>query len=211
MNQEVRTMLEKTYETFKSRFGHQTESWDKFIEFIATDNCPYIMRVMNHNFEWLFQDKLLTDELLKVYDGRLLRSDFYDHLGEMYKEKVLSKNKPNKNDLFLESKSLADRMTKLPENMKNRPINILDQAVGTGRLLMAAYNKSKDSLLFGVDSDIRLIRISLTNFAIFDIPGYLLHANRNKHEIDIAKEDGRYNWTYANRWYSQMDKLKPSC
>ena len=88
-------------------------------------------------------------------------------------------------------------------------MNILDPAVGSGRLLMAAYKRAPHARLFGVDIDLRLVRIAFANFTIHKIPGYLLHADSLCHEIDIATEDGRNNWQHANRWYSCMDKLTP--
>ncbi len=85
---------------------------------------------------------------------------------------------------------------------------VLDPAVGTGRLLMAAYKQVPGGLFFGVDTDLRALRIATTNFFIHDIPGYFLHADSLLHETDISTEEGRYNWQFANSWYSQIDRLK---
>ena len=74
---------------------------------------------------------------------------------------------------------------------------------------MAVYKRCPNGSLFGVDNDINLIRIALANFLIHDIPGHLLYADMNRYEIDISKENGKYNWQFANQWNSQQDKLKP--
>ena len=70
--------------------------------------------------------------------------------------------------------------------------------------------RNLDGLFFGVDSDLRLLRIAATNFYVHNIQGYLLHADGLIHETDISSEDGKYNWQFANSWYSNMDKLRPS-
>ncbi len=210
MKQEVRTMLENTYDLFTSRCHDPLKAWDRFIEYIAVDNYALVLMELNHNFEWLFQDKLLVNELPKIYDNRLLRTDYYDHLGEIYFKKVLPRNSDEKKNLCLVSADIADYMVKLPGNIARHPIKILDTKVGTGRSLMAAYKKCQKSILFGVDKDIRLLRIAFANFAIHDIPGYLLNADYKKHEIDICKEDGKYNWKFSNYWSSNLDKLRPS-
>ena len=91
----------------------------------------------------------------------------------------------------------------------DKPVNVLDPVVGTGRLLMAAHKQAPNANLFGVDLDQRMVRIAFTNFAIHDISGYLLNADSLQHETDISTENGLYNWRFANRWNSNLDDLKP--
>ena len=43
---------------------------------------------------------------------------------------------------------------------------------------------------------------------LHSISMYLLHADSLRHVTDIALPEGKENWQYANRWQSQMDKLK---
>ena len=209
MKQEVRTMLEDMYELFSRKFNDSVRAWDSLLEFLAVDNNASLIHELDHGFEWLFADKKLLPAVLDAYDAKLLRSDFNDHLGEMYLEKIVSKTEAQKKGLFLTPVQVADALAKMTmeESLKNP--TVLDPAVGTGRLLMAAYKVSPQAHLFGVDSDLRALRIATTNFFIHDIPGYLLHADSLLHETDISTEDGRYNWQFANSWYSCMDKLKP--
>ena len=91
---------------------------------------------------------------------------------------------------------------------ENRPLNVLDPCVGTGRFLIGAHKYAPDANLFGVDIDLRALRIAFTNCAIHGIRAYFLHADSLVHEIDISKPDGIANWQYANKWYSSWDKLK---
>ncbi len=210
MNQKVRTMLENMYELFIGKFNDSSESWDRFIEYIATDNYPPLFCMLNHKFEWLTKDKSLCDSITRIYDGKLLQSDFYDHLGEMYLEKIISKTEAKRRGAFHTPKNVADLMASITVPETDKRLNILDPAVGSGRLLMAAYKKAPNSVFWGVDIDLRALRIAYTNFAIHQIKGYLLHANSLAHEIDISKKEGRENWRYSNLWYSNIEKLKPS-
>jgi type I restriction-modification system DNA methylase subunit len=125
----------------------------------------------------------------------------------MYLEKIVSKLDTGR-PLILPRMDKAEALARKTINKTDQPVKILDKTVGTGRVLMSAYKRAPNSMLFGVDNDLRALRIAFTNLAIHDISGYLLHADCEKHELDIANDDGWYNWQYANRWYSCMDKLK---
>lgn len=210
MNQEVRAMLEGMYDLLTGKFHDPVKSWDRLIEFLAVDNCGQLFYQLDHKFEWLFEDSRLAEAVMKTYNPKLLQSDYYDHLGQMYLDKIVSKDQAMRRGIFLTPMNVADAMAKMtiPETQKS--MNILDPAVGSGRLLMAAHKKAPGARLFGVDIDLRLVRIAFANFAIHKIPGYLLHADSLLHEIDIGIEGGRNNWQYANRWYSCMDKLTPA-
>ena len=209
MDQKVRAMLENMYELFEAKFHDPTKSWDNLIDFLAVDNYSPLHYQLNHNFEWLFGDLKLCEALMKIYDNKKLKSDFYDHLGEMYLENIISKAESKKKGIFHTPKNVADLMAQISIPESDKQLNILDPAVGTGRLLMAAYKKAPNSLFFGVDIDLRSIRIAYKNFAIHSIQAFLLHANSLEHEIDIAIKAGEHNWKYANKWYSHIDKLKP--
>lgn len=210
MRQEVRAMLDKMYDLFTREFHDPVKSWDYMIDFLAVDNCGQLLYQLNHKFEWLFENSRLVKEIKETYNHKLLKSEVYDHLGEMYLEKIVSSQQAKKRGMFLTPMNVADMMAEMTLLSDNKEPNVLDPAVGTGRLLMSAYKVSPKARLFGVDIDLRALRIAFTNFAIHNITGYLLHANSLLHEIDIAEEGGMHNWQYANRWYSCMDKLKPA-
>ncbi|MHA1823538.1 MAG: hypothetical protein ACTSXM_06745, partial [Promethearchaeota archaeon] len=162
---------------------------------------------LKHNFEWFTKDKKLIDNLNFFYKPNLLKSDYYDHLGDMYAEKILPLN-PSK--WLLTPLDLTNKLANDIVNERSQlSFKLLDSMVGSGRLLMAIFKKAPDSLLFGVDNDIRVLRIAQTNFFIHNIPALLLNADSAVHETDIAKPEGYFNWQYANRWHSHKDKLKP--
>ena len=210
MKKEVRDMLETMYGVLNRKFNDSVKAWDSLVEFLAADNCAPLLYQLDHKFEWLFEDSRLAEELMKTYDVQLLRSDYYDHLGEMYLEKIVSTTEAARKGLFLTPMNVAETMAAMTVGESKEPLKILDPAVGTGRLLMAAHKRAPNSMLFGVDLDLRALRIAFTNFAIHNISAYLLNADSLLHEIDISKEEGRRNWRYANRWYSCTDKLNPA-
>lgn len=201
-------MLENAHGILERKLHDPSKAWDRLIEFIAVDNCAPLFFQLNHRFEWFFDDSQLANDFMAVYDSKLLKSDYYDHLGEMYIEKLLSKSEVQRRGIYLTPMEVGSLMANITIEKTDQKVNILDPAVGSGRLLMAAHKQAPKARLFGVDTDLRLLRIAYANLAIHNIQGYLLHADSLRHEIDISTKSGRENWQYANNWYSQIDKLK---
>jgi len=202
-------MLENTYELFFHKFRDSYLAWDRFLEFLAVDHRPTLIRTMDHRFEWLFDDVTLMRQLEAQYRPKLLEEDVQDHLGEMYLEKTVTRSQAQKQGLFFTPANVADMMAQMTIGQTDKEVNILDPAVGSGRLLLAASKYAPNARLFGVDLDLRVLRIGMTNLAIHGLSGYLLHADSLKYETDISNENGRYNWGFANHWGSCMDKLRP--
>lgn len=210
MKSKTRTMLDKMYDVFIEKFHDPVKSWDKLLEFLVADNSGSQIYKLNNRFEWLIQDSKLTDSVNNLYDSELLKSDYYDHLGDMYLEKIITKYAPKRKDIILTPQSLAESLAENIVKRTDMPMTILDPNVGTGRIIMAAHKIAPNATFFGVNKNLDLLRIALANLSIHNIPGYLLHADRHIHNIDLATEAGRNNWKYANMWFSCMDKLKPA-
>ena len=87
MKSDVRKMLDSMYDTLTAKFHDSYKAWDHLVEFLAVDNCGSMLFQMDHKFEWLFEDRGLTEKLMDTYDPKILRSDYHDHLGDMYLEK----------------------------------------------------------------------------------------------------------------------------
>lgn len=201
-------MLENVYGLFTEKFKDDKKAWDYFIEFLAVDNQGRLIHQLYHKFEWLLDDNKFTSSLMRMYNPALLRSDYYDHLGDMYFEKIIGLKQSQGNDLPLSTENDADGLIKTSFEKTIATKIILDQNAGTGRYLMAAHKINPNAMLFGVENDLRALRIAYTNFAIHNIPGYLLHADTRIHNIDMDTDEGMFNWTFANKWYSQINKLK---
>jgi len=83
--------------------------------------------------------------LNKLYRENLLRlkEDYYDHLGEIYLENVVSKADINNYGLHLTPIEIVEFITRsaVLENPKQpeRPLYILDPSVGSGRFLLESY------------------------------------------------------------------------
>lgn len=209
MNYEVRSMLEGTYALVAREFEDRETAWDRFIEYIAAENAISLAEQMPGFLGWLFANDTLRKQLPEAYDFKLHSSDYHDHLGDMYSEKMLGKGFGSRPCLNLTSFADADGLAKklIPET--NDGLAILAPGVGTGGLLIAAQRRAPNAYLFGADPDLRALRIALTNFVVFDVDGYLLHADATRQETDIGTPEGRYNWQFANKWDSHMDELKP--
>lgn len=203
----ARKVYQEMYDILYSKFYDHNKAWDCLIDFLAVDNCPALLNQLEHKFEWLFEDKDLCEKIMKVYNPDVLKQDMHDHLGDMYVDNQSKLGRTFKGQ-FLTPDTVCDSICNMTIGQSDSHVNILDPAVGTGRFLIYAHYYAPNANLFGVDIDLRALRIAFTNCAIHGISVYLLHANSLRHEIDISNEAGKYNWKYANRWYSCWDKLK---
>ena len=201
-------MLDKMYELFLAKFGDVITAWDRFLELLAADHNALFVQEFDHRFEWLLKDSSLGEKLMKIYDPKLLRSDYHDHLGDMYID-IFPKDW-GKRGLDPETNKLEDYTELLGKEKKSERLKILDKAARTGRLLTLAHQRFPKAVLFGIENDKRLYRIALTNFAIFDIPGYLINANSETDEIDLKTKNGRDNWEMANLWNPPTGRFKRS-
>lgn len=187
-------MLEKMYGLFTGKFINPLKAWDKLIEFLIVDNQGRYFFQIDHKFEWLWEDQKMVNQLMTIYDSELLRSDCNDHIGMFYYQQVLCKTYP---DNPFVGKILHQK-------------GITYSSTGTGNELMQAAKKNPDIKYYGVEPDVKLYRIALTNCMIYDIKAKLLNANPGKHDIDLKSSEGKSNWQYANQWNVDQNILKPS-
>lgn len=191
------------------------EAYTYLLEYIVGNFNPKYIPQFDSKLEWYLSNPAVTEPLNKVYSQNLskLKEDFYDHLGELYIENVVSKADVKKHGLHLTPPQIVEFMTKatiheLPKP-DDKPLYILDPAVGSGRFLLEAYRTVPNSRLFGVDINLDLVRTCITNLELRGIKNYcILHANTLLHELALDKEEGIYNWKFSNRWQSHMKELK---
>ena len=203
----MKTMLNSLYDAFREKFDNNAKAWDNYLEFIAADHSPLILPQLNHKFEWLMEDSELVNKIFDIYKPHLLQNDRYDYLGDIYKENCV---KEEYRDNFLIPHEVAQAHSVMTIGKTDKEINILEPMAQTGRRILMGYELAPNASYFGVESNLKLARIALTNILIHNIKGYILHANRHFHEIEMNEEFGKHNWQYCNKWYSQIDKLKPT-
>ncbi len=194
MNKDVSAMLENIYDLFLKKFKDELTSWDHFIEFIAVDNQGCLFFEIPHKFEWLFEDQNFCKTVLDIYDSKLLRSDYYDHLGELYFTRVLKK------DEKLISPEKAESIILNYIEKTDKQIKILIPNGQTGRLIMAVKEIANKAKVYAIEPDIRLYRIALTNMIIHNIKGYILYTNKPRSNADDIINDSKNKWKYANAW-----------
>lgn len=202
MNKEVYSMLERMHELFKNKFQDRLTAWDHFIEFIAVDNQGSLFFEIPLKFEWLFEDQEFCKAVLDIYDSKLLRSDYYDYLGELYYNKIL--DQPDK----LLSNQKAESIILNYIDKTNKQIKILIPKCQTGRLVMQTKDIAEKAIIYAIETDIRLYRIALTNMIIHNIKGYTLCTNKPRENIDEVINDSKNNWKYANSWCVPSTKPK---
>lgn len=200
-NPEVRNMLKSLYDLFLKKFKETQKAWDYFLEFIALDNSAELIFNSELNIKWLSEDKRFRDSVFSVYDSDLLKSVYYDHLGEIYFELITKK--PYKQTV----PGQIETQVKALCNEKKNSIKVLDLDMGTGRNLMAIHEIAPKAILFGVTDNLNLFRIALTNSFLFGIKCYLLHADNKIHELGLNNNRGIENWKRANQWSNEIDEL----
>lgn len=210
MNPEVRAMLENTYGLFLKKFGNHSVAWDRFLEFVAVDNSVSLLPQMQHRFEWLFDDHDLARQVLKTYDYQLLKSDFYDHLGDLYVENAGGSATARGNHRHLKPTGKLEAAVTSSIPYSRDVMSVLQPSVISGRSFMAAQKQAPNAVFFGIADDIGKARLTLTNMLIHNLRGFVLHADTDKHALDPSTEDGRYNWGFANKWHSHFDRLRPA-
>lgn len=208
MQPKARAMLENVYDLISKKVQDNKKAWDYLVEFVAVDNRAGLIFDIDHKFEWLFEDNGLAKKILEIYDDELLRTDYYDHLGDMYIHHVLPMNEQMTKTHYIRHQTAIDVLADTIITDSNEPFKFLDIEAGTGRLLMAAYKQTPKAHLFGVERNLDLYRIALANFAIHEIPAQMLHADLGIYEIDISLPNGRYNWQFANRWKIDKNKFR---
>ncbi|NQV18658.1 MAG: N-6 DNA methylase [Armatimonadetes bacterium] len=186
-------MLEKMLNLLQEISVDENSAWNKMIEFLIVDNQGRYFFQIDHKFEWLWEDEGFTSRFMSIYDSVLLRSDCQDHVGELYYKRMLNKTCSDNSSI---RKILHQK-------------GITYSSVGTGKEILQAAKKNPNTKYYGVESDIKLYRIALTNCIIHGVDVQLLNANPNEHDINVQTVNGRSNWKYANRWKVDCDKLKP--
>jgi type I restriction-modification system DNA methylase subunit len=201
----VKTMLEDILHVFTEKFVDPLQSWDRFIEFIATEARGSVFYELDHKFEWFHEDFAFANRVLKLHDSNLLSSDYYDHLGDLYYEFCDTREPPEKTKLI--PYAAAEKIASVHFDASDEVKTIFLPYMSTGRTLMAVHRKAPKSLLFGSESDPRLYRIAYANLCIHDIHAAIINADNDSHELDISTKCGQENWRYANQWYDQQDNL----
>lgn len=205
MNLQVKSMLESTYGLIAGALQDPLKGWDHFLEFVAVENSTDVITQLDHKFEWLFEDRSLAKKVLSTFDFQLLKSDQYDHLGEIYFGKVAYS--PSQRSAYLIPQYAVESRVRSEIPYTRKVISIFDPDVGTGRRLIAASKQAPNAILFGTTENIRLARIAMTNLHIHNLRGFILCANPAIHELDLETEKGRKNWSNANKWHSRAPYL----
>ena len=187
-------MLENIYDLFLKKFKDELTAWNRLLEFIAVDNQGSLFFEIPHKFEWLFEDQKFCKVVLDIYDSKLLRSDYYDYLGELYFNRVIKQS-----DKLISPKQ-ADTIILNYIEKTDKQIKILIPNAQTGRLIMHAKEIANKAIIYAIEPDIRLYRIALTNMIIHNIKGYILCTNKLRSDVDDGINDSKNKWKYANAW-----------
>jgi len=172
--------------------------------------APMILQ-FDDKMDWFLKDEDLASKLVGVYMEHLeaIHSDTYDYLGDMYIE-MQGYFSQNRKGQYLTPPVIYDFMVRMTLGVveKDKPLNILDPCVGTGRFLVSAGKYAPNAVLYGIDIDNRAVRTALANACIHKLRMRLLCADSLRHATDFDTEAGRHNWGFCNSWQSHYSELK---
>jgi len=195
-NSKVRDMLNNLYELFLNKFKDKEKAWDYFLLFIAVDNNGNLILDSGINLHWLLRDKKFFNSVLSIYDSKLLKSEVYDHLGELYFD-IFGENNPQNSIISDEQIIEKYKASKL----------ILDISNKVSKNVISIQKNNPSAIIFGVTTDLNILRIALTNSFIFGIKCFLLNADSKLHELSLTTQNGLFNWKFANQWFSSFNSL----
>jgi hypothetical protein len=181
-------------------------AWNRLIEFIMLNNHPKFFFMVDHKFEWLFDNVKLVESLMDLYDEKLFKSDRYDYLGKLLLNHRNEFPKHFTQKLTEENRQIDEIAGKIKSSKKKT--NILILQAGTGRSILRLSKLNPNTVFWVAERDIRLMRAAFANCMLHNIKAHLLCADHLRHAFDYSTENGKYNWQYANRWYEQKEKLK---
>lgn len=185
-----------------------TKAYDRLLQFIIVDHIPPMIHQFDGKMSWFADDEKTSLKLIEIYKQHFkeIHTDRYDYLGDIYVEKQGRFSQGIKGQ-FLTPAHICDFMVNvvINEEEKDKPINIFDPCVGTGRFLMTASKYAPKAVLFGVDIDNRAIRTAFANACIHKARMRLLHADSLRHATDISTKAGLYNWKFCNSWQSHWN------
>ncbi|CAB1065499.1 hypothetical protein D1BOALGB6SA_10296 [Olavius sp. associated proteobacterium Delta 1] len=187
-----------------------SDAYEKLLEFLVADHLPVMIPQFEGKLEWLLSDEDIWGKLVGIYKQHFdaIHADRYDYLGDMYVD-MQGRFSQSIKGQFLTPQNVTEMMAKMVMGDGNKPLNVLDPCVGTGRMLISASNYApKGSVFYGIDIDNRAIRTAFTNACIHKVSMRLLCANSLTQATDPRSEAGRHNWQYANHWQSHYGELK---
>jgi len=207
INKDARKTYDNMFEVLFREYNDSHKAYDHLLQFLTVYNHMAVMDDIK--FEWFFKNQDLADKLIRSYDRAMIKSDRYDYLGDIYTENVIGPREAGRTGLYLTPQPVVDAMCQMIIGETMDRLYVVDPCAGSGRFLITANKYAPNAILFGVDKNITMVRTAFTNAAIHNIDVFLLHADSLYHEINLCYPNGLYNWHHANRWQSQIDKLKP--
>lgn len=172
----ISTISEEAKNDFARAFNDFTYKHGQSNAFI--DFLDYTLLVMkwwepNRDFSYLekkygelyprFADMLIS--LSEVSDNA--GEGFSDGLGDLFMELVSG----GRNGQFFTPENISDMMSKLivPEIEDNK--SILDPACGSGRMLLAAAKRNRNTFFFGCDNDVTCCKMAVINLILNTLQG----------------------------------------
>lgn len=119
----------------------------------------------------------LFNAWIMVMNDELKSKKWYDALGELYMTYVSSSGKKQSNGQFFTPMHICDFMTKIVDPGEHIGESVLDNACGSGRLLLAAHIVHPGNYCCGQDLDRMCCLMAVCNFIIHGVNGEVVWGN----------------------------------
>lgn len=130
----------------------------------------------------------LFNAWIMVMNDELKSKEWYDVLGELYMTYISSSGKKQANGQFFTPMHICDFMTKIVAPGEHTSESVLDNACGSGRMLLAAHIENPRNYCCGQDLDRMCCLMAVCNFIIHGVNGEVVWGN------SLDPSDYRYGW-----------------
>lgn len=188
-------MVNKMYALIRKDKETNEEAFEAMIAFVAS-KFTFKAAV---NIPWIKMDTL--NALNEIFKLEVLQEDPWDWFGEL--DTKLKLGLFDKNLLIGQSvlEKVADKL-KLP-NKSIEPNSVLDDNAYTGRNIIEMWKKDKNTIFYGVESDLLAYRVALVNMRCYGIPSSIIFGNSFEHDVRPFSP----NWRDANVWEPNKNRI----
>lgn len=117
-------------------------------------------------------------------EDSLKDNQWYDLLGELYEDIIISSYKAGAKGQFFTPPSVTNAMTSTVNTIQEKENgNCMDCACGSGRLLLAWHIHHPRALCFGEDVDEQAAKMCVLNFLVHGVKGSVLWGNSLSGEL----------------------------
>lgn len=131
---------------------------------------------------------LMFTEMIKAQNELLKKHDWFDFLGTIYENLILSRGKSSILGQFFTPAPVVDIMVQMQGIGKGEDLKISDPAAGSGRFLIACHAHNPKNFCFAADIDLICCYMCVVNFMMHGCRGEIVWRN------SLVMQDYKKGW-----------------